>query len=343
MPQPSAAGHFPPDLRAAACEAYFQAYLSIHDVRLDRRGLVPLRSGPAGDAALTAAYNAFMAAHSRNGVLIGCLRSCSRRQYRQLLYRHFKTWAVTRQCPTKSRKRPVRLSAEEVRELVNELATPQRVGKSYIRFTTLDEPDGAAAFRPRVRALLSKSGVSPKRLHQWLLAHVPELQYKPEDRAPVLAPSTLYKRQLLSDILAKRRPWFSRLSHRARIVQESGSAHGDFLYHHAHDARDIVNVFFEQDFYSMFTFVIDAATFTDEEGDMHEHPKCYSSKTDVYPPHLVAGDPPISSTRSIMEYAVIHKYGGVIAGPDAMLTGSKLKQSTLPKDQQFEMAGLETW
>ena len=101
-------------------------------------------------------------------------------------------------------------------------------------------------------------GVPSPLLHQWLLDNVAELQYKPEDRAPVLAPSTLQRRQILSEILGQRRPWFSRLSHRARIAQENGAAHCDSLYHHASDPHEMVNVFFERDFYSQFTFVIDA-------------------------------------------------------------------------------------
>lgn len=340
MRNPSAASHFPPHLREAACEALFQSYLSHHKIRWDNRVLPELDRGPTGDAVLTAAYNAFMAAHSRNGLLIGHPRPCSRKAYRQLLYRHFNAWARTRRCPSRSRKKPVSLSAEEVRELARELATPMREGNSYIRFTSLAD---AASCRPRVRALMLKSGATELKLHKWLLANVPELKYKPEDRAPVLAPSTLQKREILADILAQRRPWFTRLSHRARLAVESGSADTDCLFHNASDPHELVNVFFEPDFYSQFTFVIDAACFTDEQGDMHDHPMCYSSSEDVFPPHLVPGDPPVSRTRSIMVYCIIHKWGGMICGPDVICTGTKLEKSSLPKDQQLREAGIQTW
>lgn len=340
MRNPSAASHFPQHLREAACEAFFHSYFSHHKVRWAKRSLPWLDVGPSGDVVLSDAYDAFMAAHSRNGLLIGTSRPCSRRDYRQLLYRHYYAWAGTRRCPSRQRKKEVSLSAEEVRELAHELATPRCDGFSYVRFTTLEE---AASFRPRVRALMLKSGASDSKLHEWLLAKVPALKYKPEDRAPELTAFTLQRRQILSDILAQRRPWFTRLSHRARLAVENGTASYEYLFHNAKDSHELVNVFFDPIFYSQFSFVIDAACFTDEDGDMHEHPMCYSSTGDVYPPHLVPGDPPVSRIRSIMVYAIIHKYGGLICGPDIIYTGSRLEQSRLPKDQQFQAAGIQTW
>lgn len=43
----------------------------------------------------------------------------------------------------------------------------------------------------------------------------------------------------------------------------------------------LVSVFFEPVFYSRFGFVIDATVFTDQEGPMHEHPKCYAATDEV--------------------------------------------------------------
>lgn len=337
---PSEASHFPPKLREAACESYFHAYSSVHGVQLDCRQLPELRLGPAGDAVLTKAYQSFMAAHSRRGRLIGCPRPCSRKAYRELIHRHFNSWARTRECPTRSRKKPVSLTDAEATELAQLLATPMRIGNSYIRFTTLEE---AGEIRPRVRSLVLKSGVSHQALHAWLLSHVSALKYKPEDRAPILCASTLRQRQILCDVLGHRRPWFTRLSHRAAIAHNDGAAFAQPIVSPSPTEHTLVNVYFEHIFYSLFTFVIDAATFTDQEGEMHEHPKCYSLTNDVFPPHLVPGDRPISQTRSLMVYAVIHKHGGLVVGPDIMLTGSKLEKSKVPKAQQLAQAGVETW
>ena len=338
----SEGSHFSPRLREAACELFFHAYHQLHGVKLDYSSMPELRSGPAGDEAVTHAYSCFMAAHARKGLLIESHRPCSRKAFRELLNRHFKTWALTRNCPSKPRKKAVLLSAEEVRELARELATPVREGNSYVRFSSLAQ---AAFHRTRVKVLVLKSGLSVDALHPWLLANVPELKYKPEDRAPLLCPETLRRRRVLSDILGHRRPWFTRLSHRAaighRAVQggsepwlEVGSSIPD---------TDLVSVSFETVFYSQFGFVIDAASFTDQEGPLHEHPKCYCSENEVFPPHLVQDDKPPSQTRSIMVYCVIHKHGGLIVGPDVMLTGTRLEKSKVPKAQQLAAAGVDTW
>lgn len=336
----SEASHFPPRLRQAACECYFHAFKSVHGVRLDRHQLPELRAGRSGDSVLTEAYQRFMAAHSCKGLLIGCPRPCSRRAFRDLIHRHYHSWARTRECPSRSRKRAVNLTDAEATELAHLLATPMRSGRSFIRFTTLGE---ASAKRVRVRSLVLKSGVSHTALHSWLLSRVKTLKYKPEDRAPVFCSSTFRHRQVLSDVLGQRRPWIVRLSHRAAIAQSDGAALAQPLVSPSAAEHSLVNVYFETIFYSQFSFVIDAATFTDQEGEMHVHPKCYSSTDEVFPPHLVEGDPPISQTRSLMVYCVVHKHGGLILGPDIMLTGSKLEKSNLPKAQQLAEAGVETW
>lgn len=334
--------HFSPKLREAACEAFFQAYLQLHGVKLDCRSLPNLKSGPAGDQAMTNAYCAFMAAHSRKGLLIGTQRPCSRKAFRELVRRHFSAWALTRACPSHSRKGAVLLTAAEARELARELATPVRKDDSYLRFQTLEE---AGKARPRVKALVDKSNVSHACLHDWLLRQFHELKYQPEDRAPLLCPQTLRRRRLLSDVLGHRRPWFTRLSHRA-AVDQSAVQHGAEPSHGAMSSipdADLVDVYFETIFYSMFGFVIDAASFTDQEGEMHDHPNCYCSVDEVFPPHLVQDDKGPSQTRSIMVYCVLHKYGGLIVGPDVMLTGTRLEKSKVPKAQQLEAAGVDTW
>lgn len=286
----------------------------------------------------------FMAAHSRNGLLIGTLRPCNRRSYRELIYRHFETWSASRECPTPSRKKSVNLTLKEGAELARNLATPEREGDSYVRFTRLAD---AGASRPRIRDLLKKARSSEDAVHAWLLENVKTLRYTPEDRAPELSPSTLQKRRLLSEILGQRRPWFARPSHRAAIARAAGRSgatpNGQPISGPSTVDSTLVNVYFETEFYSQFAFVIDAVTFTNAEGPMHDHPKCYTSTEVVYPPRLVPPDPPVSQKISIMVYCIIHKHGGLIVGPDIMLTGTKLEKSELPKAQQLAQAGVVTW
>lgn len=329
--------HFTPKLREAACECYFNAYHRATAVKLDRRGLPRMQSGPQGDSVLTESYTAFMAAHSRGGRLIGCPRGCSRKTYRELIRKHFKSWSKTRQCPTKSRKKLVNLTDAEAIELAAELATPTRNGQSFERFICIDD---AAAARPRIAELVAKSGATSDALHRWLMHRVPTLKYKPEDRAPTLCPTTLRKRQACADVWGQRMRWFSRLSHSGAIARQCQTPTASSSRHRPHDEVDI---FFDPEWYGQFGFVLDATTFSDQEGPLHDHPRCYSATDDVYPPRLVRDDKPIRQTRSIMVYAVIHKHAGVIIGPDVMLTGTKLEQSNLPKSEQLARAGVETW
>lgn len=337
--------HFPPNLREAACEATYISYLEIYGVSLDCRLLPPLQRGPVGDTVISHAYTRFMASYSRHGILIGCQRPCDRRSFRELVRRHFVSWAISRQCPSKTKKKAICLTRAEALEMARLLATPARNGSSYVRFTTLDE---AASCWPRVRALLTKSGATSNALHSWLLKQVPTLKYQPEDRAPLLCPSTLRKRQLCARIWSQRSPWFTRLSHRAAVASRASAsvrqpiARQPIATACAGDPS-LVNVYFDPIFYSQFGFVIDATSMSDREGPMHHHPKCYSASDDVYPPHLVPDDKCISQTRSIMVYCVIHKFGGLLVGPDVMLTGTKLEKSVLPKAEQLAQAGIDTW
>ena len=164
---------------------------------------------------------------------------------------------------------------------------------------------------------------------------------------------TLRLRQQCAEVLAGRVPWLHRKSF--QLAREAGT-HGRAtpLANSNEDVpavrgvkRPAHPVFWKPEYYSQFTVVVDATTFTNrEEPPVQNRQMVYVNRHHTHGPRLVKKDTPISAEVKLMVYAAIHPHLGLVAGPDVMFTGSRLKQSTdkhLTRTQQFEKAGVETW
>ena len=220
----------------------------------------------------------------------------------------------------------------ESKRLAELLAKAIKKGENVIRFTNLEE---AKALVPEVADLCSKSNATTPVLHKWLLENNPTLQYEPEDRVPTLTPSTRKARQKCADIWRGERHWFKQ-----KRVLRPHSKDGN----PQHDTQK--SVYWDPAWYGPYTFMLDATSFCDREGPMHSQaPRVYSDSNHIYPPTPVEPDKSISQSTTIMVYAVIHKHLGLVVGPDIMLTGTKLKQTTsdTPKEKQLDDAGVKTW
>lgn len=304
---------------------------------MTRKSLPALQHGPRGDPRLSDGYEDFMAAYSADGILFGTNRGCTKKQYREMLMRHYLHWATTRKCPTKPRRKQVNLTPEEGVELARIISTPQQKDESFERFTTLKD---ACEARPRAKQLANKSRATNRKLHNWLIRNVKTLKYRADDVAPTLCRHTRTRRANCADIWAGRKPWFFRLSHTAAIAHENDPVP---VANPVLNRGNLVDVSFDPDWYGQFCFMLDATSFCDTMDQPDAHQSCYSSTDQVYPPRLGAERPSISSARSIMVYHLIHKHGGTLVGPDVMLTGTRLKQSTMSKSEQLAQEGVQTW
>lgn len=325
--------HFTPDLRANACQQFYLAYLELHGKRLDDQDLPELDRGPEGDRAVTMAYQRFMDANSRDGLLIGLGRDCDREAYVELLRRSFKQYSVTRTCPTKSRKKDVNLTHQEAEQLFKLLTTPQWHKGNPIRFAGLDD---AAKKDADIKHLCKKSGATMTYLHRWMMGKFPNLQYEPEDRVQELVASTLKSRRECAAIWRGEQPWFQRPPTVATRAAGGSDSHAD--------ADALHDVYFDPKWMKQHTFMLDATTFSNREGPVHSTaPRVYTDKHEVYGPNPVDADKSIAGSIQIMVYIVIHAYLGLVLGPCIMFTGSKLPMSVRDKAWMFDYYGIHTW
>lgn len=322
--------HFTSETCERACGCFFHAYAAIHGTDPDKCGLPTLSRGCQGDPVVSEAHKQFMFQYCRGGRIIGQDRSCSRKAFVHLLHDHWDTYSQNRKCPRKSRKKNVSLSDEEGHELARLLGTPVNNNGSFERYQNIDE---AMKKNSRVKQLVEKSDATCSMLHAWLTELVPALRYSADDCAPILPASTLKRRRHCADVRRGDAVWFHReptYSSR-RVSRPDGT-------------MEKVPVEWKEEWFGNHTFMLDATSVCNKEGEAHEsYGKVYSLTDEVFPPRLVRADMPISQSTSIMVYCVIHKHLGVVVGPDIMFTGTKLPQSKIDKEEQFADAGVKTW
>lgn len=341
--------HIPPNMRAAACAMFYSQYKDRKRIERPDQVVLEFSFGCKGDPVLNAAYDDFMSAHSCKGKLRGLPRGLTRRQFRNLILSHWKAWRDTMHCPSRSHKRVINLTYDEAVELATLLTEPVNNNGSMERFETVKD---AMKVKPRIAELVKKSGVGEitSSLDTWLLKEVPWLRLQADDRAPRLCKTTLRKRMQCSDVWGGRIPWrrvqrrHGYAKDRARKLQEKSPITRK-RRRGTDEEEDMFESMFDPAWYGPFTFMLDATRLELREGTVEDAAKVFTSKEHVYGPRLAKPDASISQTQSLMVYAVIHKYHGLLVGPDVMLTGSKLKATTskLTKSDQFQEQGVETW
>lgn len=339
--------HFSPDTRVAACAAFYTVYKDKYGISLHNCGLPSLMRGCKGDGTLRAAYKRFETGYMIGGLVATQGRTCTETAYYNMLTNHFLAYSIAKRCPDKRRKSVIHLTQWEAGVLVRLLTTPHENYGLIIKFGSLKQ---AAQYDSRIEYLCFKSGVSMPVLLKWLKANYPELQHKPEDRVPQLCPSTLGKRRECADVWRGERTWFQRPPQPQRVAQTRAAcapSAGDGCAPSAGDecAPELVDVKFNPAWARAHTFMLDAITFSDQEGPLHSAArKVFTSKHDVYPPTPVQADKSINKSTHIMVYAVIHPEAGLLVGPDVQFTGTKFPFSkTKKKQQQFEEHQVKTW
>lgn len=333
--------HFLPKVREQVCEHYHLAYLRHTGVCLDNTTLPKRTRGCKGDKVVDAAWKTFNQTHVCNGRLRAQPRGITKDAFRKILIKYFAAWSKDRACPSASRKKPINLTDAETERLAKLLATPRDVGENKIYFDNIEE---AARFKPEIRKLFEKSNATAEVLHQHLLATVPGLCYGPEDRAVWLCNSTLKGRRKLCDVWVGDHYWFVQRAWKVPRISTRASVHFSEALQQGAASPPPREVFWEPRWFGQHTFMIDATTFSDKEGPMHSRARhVYYDNTDVHEGTQVKPDPSPSQTTSIMVYCVIHKYLGLVLGPEIMFTGTKLKLSKQDKETQFASQGVRTW
>ena len=342
-----APGHFLPRVRAACCEHYFLAYYKLTGEKYSSDILPPLQGNTIGHSALNEAWSTFQILHMNGKELVLQPRPMQKPDFIKILHKYRKAFLDTRDCPSKSKKKIINLTASEWEELARELATPLQQNNNFVRFTSIGD---AAEKKPRVHELKIKSGVGYALLHQELMIKFPDLQYAPEDRAVKLCPSTLKARRKLADVFAGRVPWLllpregdplhrTRLGHHTLQQRENPGSQAP----HQDDNTAYHEVYWDPE-WMQFVFMMDATTFDNHVGEMtRKAPHVYYDIKEQWGPKEVTGNPPISQTVSIMSYSIIHPYLNLVVGPDIVYTGTKLKQSKEDKEVQMAKAGVKTW
>lgn len=339
------------EVRAAVCDSYYTSFYRIEGVRFEDYVGWKRKRGREGDRVLDEAWRCFEAQHTRNGRLLLQPRSINKEAFRRLIDRHFPSWIAQRRCPSKPRKKIVNLTAAELHELAELLATPIEKGGKTMRFQSIEAAVAEAAIVPRISALVDKSGCGDCTdiLQRHLLQSVPELHLGPEDRTQKLCQKTLKDRQALADVLAGRVPWIVRpstvpvRSSRTAPITSTTQA-TPAMEKAASDTAERLLEFYWQPEFMDFVFMLDATHFSDKEGPIHARaPHVFYSTRDVYGPTEVERDKSITETTSIMVYCLIHKHLGLVLGPDVMYTGTRFKKCSKPKQQLFREHGIETW
>jgi len=142
------------------------------------------------------------------------------------------------------------------------------------------------------------------------------LKFETCDMRDEMRDITVDKRRKCADVWAKRAPWLTTLSN---TRQEQP------VQHH-----------FEWGYYFDFTFMIDAVSF--EEGIRsapRKKQKVFKAIHKVHAPQLQKKKKGIATTSTMMFYTVMHRHGGIIAGPALCYSGS-----IVPKSQASQKADI---
>ena len=303
--------HWSEEQRNQAC-SFFKSAFKRHHVDIQHsRGRSPTladlrkrKRGCTGDLVWTEAWAGFQAAQ----------RSC---EHRRMTNRHQMQAVVRSWLPNfmagerlrrSGRNSGCPLSEKEVQFAVQTLSTPIEDGDNLVYFQTVAQCIADSENGDRLQAILTRKCVSPQALHRMLVDDLKVVAFKRCDIREELAPSTLAQRRKCSEIWGRRRCWLEHPS-----PTRSAPA---------------IQVFFQWDWFFEFTFMIDAISF--ENGVLScrsNSPKVYQAIHASFGPQLQQRKKSVATTSKMMFYVMIHRHGGIVAGPSLVLSGSRVPQA----------------
>lgn len=205
---------------------------------------------------------------------------------------------TNRKCP---------LSQSEIDVAVRALGTPIQVEDSFIYFQTIDQCIEESPLGPQLAEVLNRKSMRPQQLHSLLVHDLKLLAYKKADDRDELCPATLASRRQCADIWARRKPWLMNPSSTRSERQ--------------------IPAYFQWEWYFDYTFMIDAVAFEDGVRSGSSSAKVYQSVKKKFGPHTVKRKKGIATTSKLMFYVMIHRHGGIVAGPSLMYSGSRVPKS----------------
>lgn len=304
----SGRSHWSEEQRANACSFYraaFKRHYRNHPSKRDRsptaEDLADALRGRCGDPVWSAAWHDYQLAQRKSEHR----PLTSMRQYQKTV----RAWLTRYSCGEGTSRggtdRLCPLSQSELDLAERALSTPIKVGDSCIYFQTVGQCIEQSPLGPKLQELLARKNLRPQTLHRLLVKDLHILAYKKCDMREELAQTTLLQRRKTADVWARRKPWLFRSS-------PTRSNH--------------LPVFFDWEWYFDYTFMIDAVSFEDGILSGGSSPNVYQSISNRYGPQLLKRKKGIASTSKMMFYVMIHRHGGIIAGPSLVFSGSKVPQ-----------------
>ena len=294
-------GHFDDELRRHACSSFKSAHVTVRNRIPDKKRLrVGKKASGVPDAVWSKAIENFEAGKPSSSA---GQRKVERRSFKKIVERWYNRWDEGKACLRVCKSGCV-LSESEIELAVRVIGTPKQQGKSWVHFETIQQAiksDGAAALRD----VLQRKQLTASTLHKLLVDDLKRLNHNVADRRPRLPPGTLASRERAAEVWGRRAPWLT--------LPVQGA---------------IVSTYFDWEFYFNFTFMIDACSFEDGPGlGKAKSKKVYSIPGKLWGPELDEPEQTIAKGTKLMVYVVIHPHGGLIVGPDLVITGSKVPAS----------------
>jgi hypothetical protein len=307
-PKPASATHgkchFTPLMRKAASLCFKTEHFKTYG--FDLHSIVNYRGKSKGnqrDVVWDEAFKMFVRGQSKHE-REALPRRITFKNYKDLVLKWYDAWDRGLDC-VRASLRGAHVTYDQLLELATVLATG-REGEdgSWSHYQSIREARDKCE---ELDCKMDEYKLGESTLHHLLVHKYKLLKYTKADERPKHAKSTLLKRQRCSAIWRGDEPWL----------------------HHAIPTRagESVPVYFEWDWYSNFTFMIDAVSFEDGGSSSTKSKQVYSPRKQTFPPALYEQVKRIDSTSRAMYYVVLHAHEGVVCGPDLVFTGSRVPES----------------
>jgi hypothetical protein len=308
-PKPASAAHgkchFLPTMRKRACSWFKAAHFKIYEYDLGSISEYRGKSrGQKRDVVWEEAFKLFVSGQSeyeRNALP----RQTTYKSYKDLVVKWYDAWERGLDC-VRSSHHDANVTYDQLIHLATLLATGHEGDDgSWSHYESVSDAREACA---ELKSKMEEYKLSATTLHNLLVHKHKLLKQKKADERPKHSKTTLQKRQYCSALWRGEIPWL----HSTAAPTRSGEP---------------VPVKFEWDWYSHFTFMIDAVSFEDGGLSSSKSKNVYSINKLTFPPALYEQVKRIDSTSRAMFYVVLHAHEGVVCGPDLVFTGSKVPET----------------
>ena len=301
--------HFSQAQHELACGFYRSAFKRERHSSPDRSDIHCGSPGCTGDPIWNVAWQDFKAGQLSGDCLEKPIKH--RRQFKNVVRRWYHRYSEAKPCCRQGSSADCDLSPCEIEFCVSALTTPLQVGESYHYFETIADCVSQTEYGERLSALLERKQMSPESLHRLLVDKLHVVKYAKCDTRDELPESTLKLRRACADIWGNRTHW---------LLNPSPTR----------DAR-LVKSYFFWEWYFDYTFMIDAVSFDDGIHSGKQSERVYQAVKKVYGPKLQRPKKSLEASSRMMFYVMIHRRGGIIAGPSLMFSGSRVPQRLAPQ------------